>query len=335
VSDAGKRISIAMTTYNSERFIAEQLESFVRQERLPDELVVSDDASTDRTVEIVRRFAARAPFPVRLSINDCNLGITRNFERAITECTGDIIFSSDSDDYWYPQKIRLMEKALDETPQAGLAVCNADLVNERLEPLGLTAWADLDRFFPSRRLSRAIGQGKIYLRRMSAGGCCMAFRSKFKPLILPLLEGFDYFIARVIICSGAGGAALIPEPLLANRRHPGQASRANDAPFHTRALRHWAARHECPRLLQQLIERVESDFAAQCCLNPALRSSALRHWRARVDMPPSFARRLPVVARELIALRYHRFSGSARPAVKDLFFSRQPEGDAASGKLMP
>lgn len=63
-----------MAVYNGERFIREQLDSFVRQTRLPDELVVSDNASTDRTVEIVREFAARAPFPVRLFINDSKEG---------------------------------------------------------------------------------------------------------------------------------------------------------------------------------------------------------------------------------------------------------------------
>ena len=76
-----------MAVYNGERFIGEQFESFVRQTRLPDELVVSDNASTDRTVEIVRDFAARAPFPVWLFINDSNIGVTKNFERVLTEYT--------------------------------------------------------------------------------------------------------------------------------------------------------------------------------------------------------------------------------------------------------
>ena len=119
---SGARISIAMTTYNSERFVAEQLESFVRQERLPDELVVSDDASVDSTVEVVRGFAARAPFPVRLFVNQQHLGLTKNFERAIAESTGDIIFLSDADDSWYPHKILVMERALEGTPE-GRACC--------------------------------------------------------------------------------------------------------------------------------------------------------------------------------------------------------------------
>lgn len=87
-----------MAVYNGERFIREQLDSFLRQTRRPHELVVSDNASSDRTVEIVREFAGRSPFPVRLFINERNIGVTKNFERAIREPSGDIIFLSDCDD---------------------------------------------------------------------------------------------------------------------------------------------------------------------------------------------------------------------------------------------
>ncbi len=324
MSGGGTRISIAMATYNGERFVAEQLESFVRQERLPDELVVSDDASTDRTVELVRKFSVRAPFPVRLFINDRNLGVAKNFERAIAECAGDIIFLSDQDDYWYPRKILRMEKALSETPQAALAICNSDLVNERLERLGRTSWPPAQRLLLTRWLRKRMAEGRAYRRSIPAAGRCMAFRAKFKPLILPLppCAGHDLFIVWAIICSGTGGVALIPEPLLAYRLHPSQINDADRQPFFKRLLLPVASRHERPNLLPALIQRVESDCAARLCLNPALRSSVLRHWRARANIPSSVAGRLPVVARELRTLRYHRFSGGILTAAKDLFFVR-------------
>src|ERR1700674_5995011 len=106
-----------MAVYNGERFIQEQLESYVRQTRVPDELVISDNCSTDNTVGLVHKFAAHAKFPVRLFINDCNLGVTKNFERAISECTGDIIFLSDCDDVWYPEKVSTMETLLQQRPE--------------------------------------------------------------------------------------------------------------------------------------------------------------------------------------------------------------------------
>lgn len=330
------RISVAMTTYNSARFVAEQLESFARQERLPDELVVSDDASTDRTLDIVREFAPTAPFPVRVFVNERRLGINKNFERAIVESTGDIIFLSDSDDYWYPRKIRVMVKALEETPDAGLAVCSSDMVDEQRQPLGVTNWAGIDRFFPSRRLLRNIARGKTFLRRMPRGGSCMAFRAKFKPLVLPLPSpgpngcySYDHFIADSIICSGAGGAVLLPEPLLAYRRHAAQVTKEARAPISKQVFWGVVARHNTPPYLTTFLTKVESDSAARYCVNPAMRRSAIRHCRARLNMPRSFVLRLPVVARELLTMRYYQFSRGAGSAFKDLFFSRQPIGEAA------
>src|SRR5215207_2518174 len=101
------RISIALCTYNGEQYLQQQLDSFVAQSRPPDELVVCDDRSTDRTVPIVEDFAKRAPFRVELVINETNLGSTRNFEKAIGLCTGDIIFLADQDDVWLPEKLRI------------------------------------------------------------------------------------------------------------------------------------------------------------------------------------------------------------------------------------
>jgi glycosyltransferase involved in cell wall biosynthesis len=76
-------LSVAMCTYNGAIFLPAQLESIARQERLPDELVIGDDCSTDDSVAVLEAFADRAPFPVRLHVNDHNVGSTKNFGRWI------------------------------------------------------------------------------------------------------------------------------------------------------------------------------------------------------------------------------------------------------------
>ena len=85
-----KKISIALCTKNGARFLTEQLASFRRQTRLPDELVICDDCSNDGTIEIIKRFAETSAFPVLFNRNENNLGSTVNFERAISLCAGDI-----------------------------------------------------------------------------------------------------------------------------------------------------------------------------------------------------------------------------------------------------
>ena len=122
------KISIALATYNGTRYLREQLDSFVAQSRPPDELVITDDNSTDDTISIIKSFASQAPFEIRYSVNEKNIGYTANFERAIQQCTGDLIFLSDQDDIWLPEKIARIEAEFEQNPAALLIMCDALLV---------------------------------------------------------------------------------------------------------------------------------------------------------------------------------------------------------------
>lgn len=102
-------LSVAMATYHGARFIREQLASIAAQTVLPAELVVTDDASTDDTVAIVRQFAATAPFPVHVYCNEARLGYRANFMRNIAMCSSDVIAFCDQDDIWAVTKL---ERAL-------------------------------------------------------------------------------------------------------------------------------------------------------------------------------------------------------------------------------
>jgi glycosyltransferase involved in cell wall biosynthesis len=105
-------ISIAMTTYNGERFLEEQLRSINEQTMLPNELVVCDDGSTDRTLEILAQFAKRALFPVRIIINNPRLGWRENSLKAASLCSSDYIAFCDQDDIWLKEKLAIVESHL-------------------------------------------------------------------------------------------------------------------------------------------------------------------------------------------------------------------------------
>src|SRR5690349_6024675 len=122
-------LSIALASYNGGRYIREQLDSIARQTRLPDELVISDDASTDSTPEIIEEFARSAPFPVHFLKNSERLGAIGNFEAAIRACKGTIIFLCDQDDVWYPEKVALMEECFIDHPEAGAVFSDGDVVD--------------------------------------------------------------------------------------------------------------------------------------------------------------------------------------------------------------
>ena len=109
----GRRtVSVVMTTYNGAAYLEEQLDSLRRQSRLPDQLIVSDDGSVDATLDILRRFAETAPFPVEISKNANRLGFALNFMRAARRAKGDIILFCDQDDVWHRNKIGVLARAM-------------------------------------------------------------------------------------------------------------------------------------------------------------------------------------------------------------------------------
>lgn len=142
------RISIAMAVYNGERFIGEQLESLARQTRLPYELVITDDGSTDATEEIVRKFASEVPFPVKYFRNDLRLGYGDNFFAAAALCMGDLIAFCDQDDVWLDTKLDVCARSFDD-PAVLLCIHSAAVVDGALRPLG--------EHFPLIRRSVVVG----------------------------------------------------------------------------------------------------------------------------------------------------------------------------------
>lgn len=121
-------VSIAMATFNGERFLAAQLQSLADQDMLPAELVVCDDLSTDATVDIVTAFAAHAPFAVRLYRNETRLRFSDNFIKAIGLCRERYIAFCDQDDLWHPDKVR---KSVERLQSSGALMCahRVDLID--------------------------------------------------------------------------------------------------------------------------------------------------------------------------------------------------------------
>ncbi len=98
-------LSVAMCTYNGSKFIKDQLNSIINQSRLVNEIIICDDCSTDDTVTIINDYIEKHPGLIQLFQNQTNIKSTKNFENAITKCTGDYIFLADQDDIWNYNKV--------------------------------------------------------------------------------------------------------------------------------------------------------------------------------------------------------------------------------------
>ena len=127
------KLSVALCTYNGQAYLQDQFASLLAQDRLPTEVVISDDASTDDTLSLVDAFAKQAPFPVYVLVNQSNIGTAYNFSRAIAACSGDIIALCDQDDVWLPQKLDLIMQAFSSNPQIGYAFLDAIVVDQHLQ----------------------------------------------------------------------------------------------------------------------------------------------------------------------------------------------------------
>ncbi|MGE5495700.1 MAG: glycosyltransferase [Burkholderiales bacterium] len=101
-------ISVVITTYNGEKYIEEQLRSVLDQTQKPDEVIIFDDCSTDRTVDIVKGFINKNASCWSLSINQNNIGFIKNFHQAIGAAKGEYVFLCDQDDVWHRDKIEKM-----------------------------------------------------------------------------------------------------------------------------------------------------------------------------------------------------------------------------------
>src|SRR2546423_9076098 len=110
------KISVAMCTYSGAEFLPAQLESIFAQTRPPDEIVIRDDDSTDETAQILSKFAGESAIPILLNFNKQNYGSVKNFEQAISLCTGDVIALCDQDDVWRRDKLELIEQTFRKTP---------------------------------------------------------------------------------------------------------------------------------------------------------------------------------------------------------------------------
>jgi len=310
---AGLRLSVALCTYNGERYLPEQLASFLAQERRPDEVVVGDDGSNDRTLGILREFAKSAPFAVRIQSSAQRLGVVKNFEQTIARCQGEVLFLSDQDDVWEPQKLRRIEEVFEQSPEVGLVSSNARIVDENLEPMGYLLWEGLD--FGKQYVDAVNGPRafEALLRHCPLSGHTMAFAARLREWIVPIPAGgwlHDPWIARM--AAAVSRVVLLDEPLTRYRQHPVQAIGGKRKSLLDFALqkdlgaeRYAADAGQYQEMLRRL-ERYGGPFTQPEV--PALLAEKVDFMQARAQMRRRPAARLGLIWRQWRLGRYQKIA---------------------------
>ena len=314
------RISVAVCVYNGERFLQAQLDSIASQTRPVDEVVVLDDRSTDASASIVEAFAARVPFPVRFQVNPTNLGVTQNFETAIRQAQGDLIFTADQDDVWLPRKVQVLADLFESEPDLGLAFSDAQVVDEQGSVVSPSLWETV-RFSRGNQQRFASDAFRVLLRRPVVTGATMAFRADLRELFLPIAPGWLHDEWFALLAAGGSMIRAVPERLMLYRKHANNQVGILGSTVGERARASLARPSDFLSQRSSDFRRLAEVMEKRLPSQPELASEVLakaRHFEVRGGLASSrWARLAPVVA-EVLSGRYGRYSGHWATPIRDL-----------------
>lgn len=220
-------VSVALCTFNGARFIHEQLHSIAEQSVVPDELVISDDGSSDDTLTVIdealKQLAQSIPAfaATRIAVlkNSSPLGVTKNFEQAITATTGDIVVLCDQDDVWLPTKLQQMLAAFGSSQDSVFVFGDADLIDAQGEPLGMTLFDGLSLKKSERN---GIEDGKavdVLIKRNIVTGATAGFTRDIATAALPFPAGWVHDEWLAMVAAVKHSRFVVLQPLLGYRQH--------------------------------------------------------------------------------------------------------------------
>lgn len=200
-------ISVALSVYNGERHLRQQLESVLAQEDVQLEIMAVDDGSSDGSVALLREYARRDP-RIQVQVNPHNLGHLRSFERAMSLCGGEFIAPCDQDDVWHPQKLARLAAAIGD---ADLAYCDSEYIDEQGQPLHRRISQDLSMHSGMDPLRY------VFQNTVSGHACLLRRKLLERAGPAPTLLYHDWWLA---MCAAAhAGVVYVDAPLVRFRRH--------------------------------------------------------------------------------------------------------------------
>ncbi len=312
-------ISVAMCTYNGERYLREQLESIAAQSLRPTEIVICDDGSDDSTLSIAGEFARAVDFDVKIVRNDVNLGVAKNFEKAIGQCGGELIALADQDDLWYPNKLERLSARMAENLSAGGVFSDADLIDESSQPTGECLWKIFHFGSHEQRLVDRGEAARLLCVLNFVTGSTMIFRASLRPSLLPVGAAWihdGWFAWMLVLYSRLD---YLPERLMAYRVHSAQKCGVGARGFRQRLAnlrRSWSELHA------DKAERFEA-LEARCaerggCSEQTMKEvrQVVEFSRMRANLPRSAVSRATHVLPKI--LWYRRYSRWMPAMVRDI-----------------
>lgn len=184
--------SVAMCTYNGEKYLREQLETIINQTIKIDEIIICDDISTDNTISIIKEYQEKYPNLIKLFINENNLRSVKNFEKAISLCENELIFLSDQDDLWKENKVEIILNYYENNKEINAICTNYNVMDENsiVDEYKFTLCDVINDIKTETNYFNPIEI--LIFSSNFATGCTMAFKKSLVEKIIPIPIIKDY-----------------------------------------------------------------------------------------------------------------------------------------------
>ncbi len=329
-------ISVALCTFNGEKYIKQQLDSIINQSFKPSQIIICDDQSTDNTVKAIKEVAKFSAIPVEVYVNDSRLGVTKNFAKAMSLCNHEYIAISDQDDKWKDNRLEVQMTYFKDHKNGHINVVFTDLelVDEKLNSLQKTMWEWL--LFVGKRRKKWL-KGKQLQVMMETGnvvtGATLMLRKDFAAGILSYfdkpfeLKLYDEIIALLAIKEHSLG--MIEIPTVMYRQHSkqvlGTANFTGDKKrsINTAVVAVQTKKHPKEYLLQiiQHNSRKQQELALLGFdeSQTLYYTDLINHINQRINLPANYLLRAAITIKEFISGNYMRYSKSLiMTPIKDL-----------------
>ncbi|MBC7724587.1 MAG: glycosyltransferase [Burkholderiaceae bacterium] len=322
-------VSVALCTFNGEAHLAGQLASILAQHTLPDEVVISDDGSTDGTLAVISTWSEKADaagIATRVLTRETPVGVTANFASAIAACRCDVVVLCDQDDLWHRGRVSVAVDAFNADPALLLQHGDARLVDAGGDPLGTTLFAALGVTADDRAAINA-GRGFArYLRRNLATGATLAFRRTLFDTAAPLPAEWVHDEWLAIVAAATGAVAVTDEVLIDYRQHDSNQIGVAAATLAYRVKRMLGSpvdrNHLLARRAAILAARLPQIAGVTAATATSARNKA-RFEESRAALPQLRVARIPGILQAARGGAYVRFASQGRlDMVRDLFGRR-------------
>lgn len=318
-------VSVTLCTYQGERYLQAQLDSLLVQSRLPDEIVIFDDASIDATWSLLQDFQRQATargVRVRAQANATNVGYVANFQQALNAATGDLLFLCDQDDVWHPDKIERFVQEFQRRGDLLMLHSDARLVDAQGASLGDNL---LDTLEVTSKELETVHVGRAFdvlLRRNIVTGATMAVRRRVIERGFNVPPGWIHDEWLAMTAAAQGRIDCLEAQTIDYRQHDRNQIGVRRQGYFERLFTDGTVHGE---LMVRMRDRIQTllDLAEEGAfpLNghdlESVRERLIHAW-LRANPPRNLMARIAAVRREYATGRYVRFSNGPRSAISDL-----------------